>query len=199
MTNSTATMGSETTKKTTTIPFPAASKERTPEEGNIIRFEVFMEGMFAEPERADWKGRALEILGNIKACLFWEEMLLSRKLLDKGEMTGFMLSHQTLIAENDQEQCRMKFQYHLMKSVRSACAFNAELYNGIGKRYITRKIKRSDETGPYNFCPVDSLKMVHDFAESFDDKWGGSASITSIRWDLKLKAHREQQQELLAA
>jgi len=189
-------MGSETTKKTTIISFPAAKREVPAEEGNIIRFSVFMEGMYAE--RADWKGRALAILGYIKACLFWEEMLISRKLLDRGEMTGFAFSHQTLLAENDQEQCQKMFGYYLMKSVRSACAFNSEMYNGIGKRFITRKIKRSDEAGPYNFSSADSLKMVHDFEESFDDKWGGSGSLSSIRWDLKLKAYREQQELLVA-
>lgn len=196
MTNAMIAKDSKTKKKVTIIPFPTTEKETASEGSNIIRFDVFMEGMYAE--RADWKGRALTILGHIKACLFWEEMLISRKFLDKGMTTGFAFSHGTLLAENDQEQCRMKFQYHLMKSVRSACAFNAELNNNIGKRFITRKIKRSDETGPYNFCPIDSLKMVHDFEESFDDNWGGGASISSIRWDLKLKAHREQQ-ELLAA
>ena len=164
---------------------------------NIIRFDVFMQCFYAD--RPDWKGRALALLGHMKSCLFWERMLISRRMLDNGEVSGFMFRHEQLLAENDAEQCQSIFLSYLMKSVRAACALNAELKNNVGEHFITRKIKRSDEAGPYNYELADSLKMVHDFDESFDDNWGGSESLTTIRWDIKLRAHNEDQTRALLA
>ena len=191
MTNYTAIKNPANQNSDKIICFPIP-KLKKPQEGNIIRFHVFMECFYAD--RPDWKGRALALLGHIKACLFWEELLISRKLLDDGEISSFGYRYESLLAENDQEQCRSNFQMYLMKSVRAACALNAELRNNIGKHFIIRKIKRSDESGSYNYDLRDSLKLVHDFEDSFDDNWGGSSSLASIRWDLKLKAHRDEQQ-----
>jgi hypothetical protein len=166
-------------------------------EGNIIRFHVFMECFWSgNPE---WKRRALVLLIDMRACLFWEKTLHRRKLLDEGAISGYDYKYQQLLAENDQEQCRSNFQMYLMKSVRAACALNAELKNSMGEYFITRKIKRSDEYVPYNYDFTDSLKMVHDFEKSFDDNWGGGASLSEIRWDLRLKAHNAEQAELAAA
>lgn len=183
--------GTTNTAKIINFPTMTTKKYQEPQEGSIIRFHVFMECFYSD--RSDWKGRALALLGHMKACLFWEDMLISRKLYDDGEISSYGYRRDQLLAENNQEQCRSNFQMYLMKSVRAACALNAELKNNIGEHFITRKIKRSDEAGPYNYDAEDALKMVHDFDESFDDNWGGSASLASIRWDLKLKAHNEEQ------
>jgi len=178
--------GNQNTATITVVP-----TLKQPQEGNIIRFDVFMECFLAD--RPDWKGRALALLGQIKSCLFWEKILLARKLLDKGETSTFGHRYERLLAENSLEQCRSRFSMYLMKSARAACALNAELRSNIGECFITRKIKRTDESGPYNYNPFDVLKMLHDFEESFDENWGKGSSLASVRWDLKLKAHNEEQ------
>jgi len=221
MTKTIAIKNTENTKKNKLIDFPATSDERElnpnvidfaaakkelpkviqmkaqKHEGNVIRFHVFMECFWSD--RPDWKGRAFALLRDIKACLFWEETLLCRKQYDEGKLGGYNYQYQLLLAENDQEQCRSNFEMHLMKSIRAACALNAELRNNIGEFFITRKIKRSDEIGPYNFDMADSLKVIHDFDQSFDDNWGEGASLRDIRWDFRLKAHNAELAELAAA
>ncbi|MDR0287539.1 MAG: hypothetical protein LBI03_07550, partial [Clostridiales bacterium] len=190
MSNAIINKNSKETNSAKILCFPSTQIKDKSEskEKNIIRFDVFMQCFYED--RPDWKGRALVLLGYIKSCLFWERMLISRKMLDKGQLSGFGSKYETLLAENDEEQCRSTFLSYLMKSVRAACALNAELHNSenVGEHFINRKIKRSDETGPYNYDLADSLKMVHDFDESFDDNWGGNESIMTMRWDLKLRA-----------
>ena len=219
MTNTVTSKNTENTKESKVIRFPASSAGKNPtftvidmktaketlerviqekaRGGNMIDFDVFMECFW--PERPEWKGRGLALLRVIKACLFWEKTLYNRIDYDNGSVSGYNYQYQQLLAVNDQEQCRINMQMYLMKSVRAACALNAELKNNIGKYFITRKIKRSDEIGPYNFDYEDSLKMVHDFEESFDDNWGGGSSLMDIRWDLRLEEHNAEMAGLATA
>lgn len=155
-------------------------------EEDLIDFPVFQECF--EANRDDWTGRAYAFLGYVTSYLFWEELLLNRIMLDTEGIGGYYYKYEQLLAEHDQEQCRAKCLYYLSKAIRSGCALNSELRTNIGKCFITRKIKRSDEIGPYNYSLQDSVQFVHNFADSFDDNWGGSG-IRSIRWDMKYREH----------
>ena len=156
------------------------------EEEDIVDFSVFRKCFTAG--RGDWTGRAYAFLGYV-SYLFWEEVLFNRILLDTEGIGGYHYKYEMILAENDQEQCRAKALYYLAKALRSGCALNSELRSNLGKCFITRKIKRSDEIGPYNYSLEDSIQFVHNFATVFDKCWGGSG-IRDVRWDIKLREHK---------
>lgn len=158
------------------------------DEEDIVDFSVFRKCFTTG--RGDWTGRAYAFLGYISSYLFWEEVLVNRTLLDTKGIGGYHYKYEMILAENDQEQCRSKALYYLAKAIRSGCALNSELKANLGKCFITRKIKRSDEIGPYNYSLEDSIQFVHNFATVFDKCWGGSG-IRDVRWDLKLREYHQ--------
>lgn len=156
------------------------------DEESIVDFSVFRKCFTSD--RGDWVGRAYAFLGHVSSYLFWEEVLVNRMMLDTEGSGGFHYKYEMILAVNDQEQCRTKALYYLAKAIRSGCALNSELRTHIGQCFITRKIKRSDEIGPYNYSLEDSVQFVHNFASVFDNNWGGSG-VRDIRWDIKLREH----------
>ena len=160
-------------------------------EQNIVDIHAFRECLY-HPEIIEWEGRALALLSDISSCLFWEEAYLNRKDLDEGRSGYFSYKYEMLLATYSQEQCKMKCHLYLSKAVRAGCALNAELRNHTGRYFIKRKLRTTDEPAPYNYDLMDSLKFVHDFAEAFDDKWGGEGAMREMRWDLKLKEYNNR-------
>ena len=158
------------------------------DEESIVDFSVFRKCFTSD--RGDWLGRAYAFLGYVSSYLFWEEVLVNRMMLDTEGIGGYHYKYEMILAENDQEQCRTKCLYYLAKAIRSGCALNSELRTCLGQCFITRKIKRSDEEGPYNYSLQDSVQFVHNFATVFDKNWGGSG-VRSVRWDIKLREHNQ--------
>lgn len=159
------------------------------DEESIVDFRVFRKCFTSD--RGDWVGRAYAFLGYVSSYLFWEEVLVNRMMLDNEGIAGYFYKYEMILAENDQEQCRSKALYYLAKAIRSACALNSELRANTGECFITRKIKRSDEVGPYNYSLEDSVQFVHNFASVFDGNWGGSG-LRAVRWDIKLREHNKE-------
>lgn len=166
------------------------------DEESIVDFKVFRKCFTSD--RGDWVGRAYALLGYVSSYLFWEEVLVNRMLMDSEGIGCYHYKYEMILAENDQEQCRSKSLYYLAKAIRSACALNSELKTNVGECFITRKIKRSDEIGPYNYSLEDSIQFVHNFAAVFDDHWGGSG-LRAIRWDIKLREHNKVPNEVAYA
>lgn len=158
------------------------------DEENIVDFSVFRKCFTSD--RGDWVGRAYAFLGYVSSYLFWEEVLIKRTLLDTEGIGGYHYRYEMILGENDQEQCRSKCLYYLAKAIRSGCALNSELRTQLGQCFITRKIKRSDEVGPYNYSLEDSIQFVHNFATTFDKHWGASG-IRDVRWDFKIQRQNQ--------
>lgn len=158
-------------------------------EESMVDFSVFRRCFTSG--RTDWVGRAYAFLGYVSSYLFWEETLINRMLLDDGKIGGYSYRYEMILGENDQEECRTKALYYLIKAIRSGCALNSELKANIGEYFITRKIERSDESGPYNYSLKDSIRFVHSFSNVFDNNWGGSG-VRDIRWDVKLRNHNRE-------
>jgi len=167
------------------------------QEDNIVDFCAFYKCF--DSNRGDWEGRALVFIGCVSSFLFWERMLGCRLMLDEGKSCGFLDGHGELVAEHTADQCLARCQLYLMKAVRYGCALNSEIRNHCGVSFILRRLKRSDELAPYNYCPADALKLVYDFEDAFQDEWVESDALYTTRWDILIRRHRKSEQMINAA